>query len=263
MAEMIKKEVGFCLLLGCALLLSCTRLMEAEIATESDTAENQTYTLVVDTDSRTGTRSLGLDASGALKATWAEGEEVKVYKNMDCLGTLTAQSSGKSTTLRGTITGGSIKVGSKLTLEFLSSDYTNQDGTLSGNSTSIDKVCDYAMATVKVTAIDGGTVTTEPASFQNMQAIVRFKFKYGVSSLDVKEMSVTVSGYKETESPSSITISVKPKSPLGEVFVAIPCYYDHELSFSLKVWSGSYYFEKNTASVTLDNGKYYQLTVTF
>ena len=251
---MMKK--GFSALLICTLLVSCTRSLDIE--------QDQTYTLTVVADKGADTRTLGLDGSGALKATWTEGETVTVYKtsNMDVLGTLTAQTSGQSTTLSGTITG-DIKVGTKISLDFLSSDYTNQDGTLTGNSTSIDKVCDYATATVRITAIDGSTVTTGPATFTNMQAIVWFTMKHNNNIVDVEEMSLTV-GYLHSSTPSSITISVTPPTPTKDLYVAIPCYYEDEFSFSMQVqtFPFSYIYNKDIASINLENGKFYHLTVT-
>ena len=241
------------ILLICSLLLSCTKEEKAL----------PTYTIDV-IAGKEGTKALGLDGSGALKATWAEGEEVKVIKAGDgtLLGTLTAQSSGPNTKLSGTITG-DISVGNTLSLDFLSSNYTSQDGTLSGNNTSIDKVCDYATAAVKVTAISGSSVTTEAATFKNMQAIVKFSLKHGDAVLPAEEMTVTVSGYT-SGGPSSIKISVRPKTLTSELYVAIPCYYngDQPLNFSLQVWSQGVLFSKDVASVKLYNGKYYHITVT-
>ena len=245
------------------LLFSCSK--EGEFALPPVQEEVKTYTLTV-VAGKESTKALSIDGTGALKATWAEGEEVKVYKagQLDLLGTLTAQSSGSSTTLRGTITG-DISVGTKLSLDFLSSNYTNQDGTLTGNPTSIDKVCDYSTATVKVTSIDGSTVTTESATFSNWQAIVKFSLKYSNNEdLKAREMSLTVSGYTYG-APSSITIQVTPANNTSELYVAIPCYYNEQepLSFSFDVTNGAgYKYYKNIASATLENGKYYHITVT-
>ena len=241
------------ILLICSLLLSCTKEEKAE----------PTYTLTV-VAGKEGTKALSLE-SGSLKATWAEGEEVKVYKTgtLNCLGTLSAQSSGKSTTLSGTITG-DIKVEDYLTLDFPNGayDYTNQDGTLTGNSTSIDKVCDYATATVQVTSVEGGTVTTEAATFTNEQAIVRFRLKLNEIDFPADEMSVTVSGYI-SDGPSSRTISVKPKTSTYELYVAIPCFYNdesHPLTLSFDVVAIGNHHTKS-ASMKLKNGGFYKATV--
>ena len=247
------------LLLTCTVLFSCTKEMGPDVLPAPAVQEVKTYTLTVQAG-KEGTRALSLDESGALRATWAEGEEVKVHKGTTLLGTLTSQSSGKSTTLSGTITG-DIGVGTKLYLDFPNSDYdySTQDGTLTG----IGKTCDYATATVKVTGIEGGTVTTETADFKNLQAIVRFRMKLGEMDLPMDEMSLTVSDYV-SPAPSSITISVKPETYLYELYVAIPCYYNEEeepLTFSYQVKSLGIPYSKNNVSMNLKNGKFYQVTL--
>lgn len=243
------------LLAAILLLMSCTK----------ELGVTQTYTLNVEVASER-TRALNLE-SGTIKATWAEGEEVTVVKPStgEILGTLTAQSSGKTTTLTGTITG-NIKVGTRLSLEFPNAehDYTNQDGTLTGYPTSIDKVCDYATAPVKVTSIDGGTVTTDEAHFSNEQAIVRFKIKAYDVEMPADEMTITVSGYT-SGGPSSLTISVHPQRLLDELYVAIPCYYNTEseaLNLSFDVVLAGMHCTKD-ASMNLKNGGFYKATLTF
>ena len=79
-----------------------------------------------------GTKQLTLDGTG-LHATWAAGEQVKVYKGSNQLGTLTPQNisnDGRSCRLSGTLTG-TIAVDDELTLKFNENpNYSSQDGTL-------------------------------------------------------------------------------------------------------------------------------------
>lgn len=243
---MMKK--GFFALLAGLLLVACTKM--PELAPE-------TYTLTVTADKAAGSKALAIDGSGALKATWTVGETVKVYLagHLDVLGVLTAQSSGQSTTLSGTISG-SFDVGSTLRLEFLDPNYTSQDGTLTGRDSSIDKTCDYATAEVKVLSIDGDTVTTENATFTNRQAILWFTLKQGGSPFLASEMSITVSGASQ-----SITISVTPPSATSELYVAIPRFYDSTFSFSVDALSGETHYQKSLESQALENGKYYHYTL--
>ena len=219
-----------------------------------------TYTLTVEVGNER-TRALNLE-SGTIKATWAEGEKVTVRNGSGAyLGTLTAQSSGTSTTLTGTITG-DMYVNRKLVLDFLSPAYENQDGTLTGNTTSIDKVCDYATASVKVKSIEGDTVTTDEAHFSNRQAIVRFKIKLKDADVPADEMTITVSGYVP-DGPSSKTISVHPQRQYDELYVAIPCYYNTEseaLTLSFNVVVMGIPLTKN-ASMNLKNGGFYRATL--
>ena len=144
-------------LLACSLLLSCAKEMEAPVQPAQGV---KTYTLTMEAGKgeRPDTKALALDGSGALKATWAIGEEVSVYKADALLGTLTAQKDGSSTTLKGEITG-DIAKDDELTLKFLSPDYASQDGTIE----YISSHCDYAVANVTVTDVAGTTVTTTSA----------------------------------------------------------------------------------------------------
>ena len=232
-----------------AILVSCTKMPETAL---------QTYTLSV-TAGKTDTKALYIDGSGALKAKWAEGETVEVYKGgMASLGTLTAQSSGKSTTLSGTVSG-AFAVGNTLRLEFLNADhYTSQNGILHEGAGSLDKTCDYATAEVKILSIVGNTITTESASFRNRQAIMKFTLQHNSSPLVVSQMSITVTGESQ-----SITISVVPPSPTDELYVAIPCYYDSVFSFSFDALDapGFTHYGKDIGSQTLENGKYYNVTL--
>ena len=247
---MMKK--GFFALLASVLLVSCNKM--PEIA-------QGTYTLSVTADKAVGSKALAIDGtSGELKATWAAGETVHVIKPAtgDVLGTLTAQSSGPNTILSGTISG-SFQVGSTLRLEFLNANhYTSQNGILNVLPASIEKTCDYATAEVKVTGINGNTITTEDATFNNRQAIVKFTLKHNDSPLVVSEMSIQVTGQKQ-----SITILVSPPSATSELYVAIPCYYDSSFSLSVDAVYGLNHYRKNIESQILENGKYYHYTLSF
>ncbi len=242
----MKKSV--CILMACALLFSCARPVEVE---EPAWNEEQGYTLTVVAD-KAGTKTLGLDGSGALKATWTEGETVAVYRSSNLVGTLTAQSTGSaSTTLRGTIHG-TFAVDNSLTLQFLEPDYATQDGTLHGSATSIDRVCDCATASVTITAISGGNITTGSATFRNRQAIVKFLLKNSDKSSDVPvdNMTITIGGQ---------TISVTPATVTNELYVAIPGF--SSKSISVVAMNGENLYYKDTAATTLEEGSYYVITL--
>ena len=164
-------------LLACAILFSCTK---EKPLPEPPVQEAGTYTLTLEAGKgeRPDTKALALDGSGALKATWAIGEEVSVYKADALLGTLTAQKDGSSTTLKGESTG-DIAKDDELTLKFLSPDYASQDGTIE----YISSHCDYAVANVTVTDVAGTTVTTTSAQFENQQAIVKFNLNVSARPL--------------------------------------------------------------------------------
>lgn len=235
-------------LLASVLLVSCAKMPE--------TAQG-TFSLSVTADKAALTKALYIE-DGALKAKWAEGETVEVYKGgIASLGTLTAQSTGKSSTLSGTVSG-TFAVGNTLRLEFLNADhYTSQNGILHEGAGSLDKTCDYATAEVKILSIDGNTITTETASFTNRQAIMKFTLKRGGDPFLTSGMSITVTGSR------SITISVVPPSPTDVLYVAIPCYYDSVFSFSFDALDalGFTHYGKDIGSQKLENGKFYNITL--
>ena len=199
-------------------------------------------------------RALSLSGT-TLNATWAIGEAVTVYnvtKSADLGGTLSAQTNGSSTTLSGMLTG-SIEVNDELTLKFLNPAYSTQDGTLTGNATSIDKVCDYATATVKVTAVSGGNVTTTAASFSNQQAIVKFTLK------DKADGSTLLSATQLVVSAGGNSYTVTPTPAASELYVAISGISSQDVTLTATVGSDTYEYKKTEA--TFVNGKYYTINV--
>ena len=173
------------LLMAGAAFVSCTK-------DEEPAPAGKTFTLTVNASKGgdNATKNLVLDGH-TLNATWAEGEAVTVYnvtKSADLTGTLTAQSSGVSTTLKGSLTG-TIEDGDELLLKFLSPSYSSQDGTLE----YIAANCDYAEDTVTVTDASTSSVTTTDAEFENKQAIVKFtlKNKAGNASLNTATLKIS------------------------------------------------------------------------
>ena len=243
-----------------AILLSCAKEAgQPELVEQPAARQEQTYTLSVTADKAASTKALYIE-DGALKAKWAEGETVEVYKGgIASLGTLTAQSTGKSTTLSGTVSG-TFEVGNTLRLEFLNADhYTSQNGLLNEGAASLDKTCDYATAEVEILSIDGNTITTKNATFTNRQAIMKFTLKQGGAPFTTSGMSITVTGESQ-----SITIVVSPPVATDELYVAIPCFYDSTFSFSFDALdvAGFTHYYKNIDSQTIENGKFYNVTLT-
>lgn len=181
----------FLSLAPCALLFSCVK--EDAILQQPEVREVKTYSLAVSAvkGERPDTKALKFDGQ-ALKSVWAEGESVRVLKGNQFLGTLHATTAGDETTLSGTISG-TLSVDDALTLEFMGPYYTYQKGTLDYIATH----CDYATATVSVTSIEGGKVTTDAAHFKNQQAIVKFVLidkADGTTPLSARSLGVTVGG---------------------------------------------------------------------
>lgn len=241
------------LLIACAMLYSCAKETEPQVHPEQPVQwEVKTYTLTVEAGKgeRPDTKALVFNEidPNDLMAEWAVGEEVKAYKGDTFLGTITAQGNGKSATLSGTITG-DIRKDDVLTLKFLSPDYASQDGTLD----YIAANCDYALASVTVTAVAGINVTTTPASFINQQAVVKFILKDAANpETAVEATSLAV----EVADKITITLSLSPAR--SELFVAIPAVSSRPVS--LKARTGSDVYLLNKYGISLDMGKYYIIT---
>ena len=219
----------------------------------------QVYTMTVNAqkggdtaDSRATTRALSLSGS-TLNATWTAGDAVEVWTSDGTTtkyGTLTAETSGASTKLKGTLS--SLPTdGESLLLKYLSPAYATQDGTLTGSATSIDKVCDYAEATVTVTDASTPSVTTTDANFVNQQAIVKFtlKNKADDEALSVNKLFVTAGG---------TTCEVTPSGATSELYVAVPAIASGRVT--LTALSGSTYYDYLKTGVTFAQSQYYAIT---
>ena len=88
-------------------------------------------------------------------------------------------------------------------------DYSAQNGTLEG-------VVDAGVASVSITDISGGTITTGKATIDNLQSIFKFTFKNGTTTLNVKSVTISSAGNKlqtqydvvnETATYSYLTVS--------------------------------------------------------
>lgn len=213
----------------------------------------QVYTMTVEaTKGGDGTRALNLDGN-KLNATWTAGDEVEVWTEDGTTtkyGTLIAQSDGASTKLTGTLTT-KPSGGETLTLKYLSPNYSSQDGTLTGTANSIDKVCDYATATVTAT-VDGDNVTTTAAAFENQQAVVKFTLKNKANDSDLSATKLVVNvGGTEYE--------VNPVSATSEIYVAIPGFNGQTITLTATVGSDTYTYEKSGVAFT--NGSFYRVAV--
>lgn len=227
----------------------------------------QTYTLTVEaTKGDDATRALSIDGTGALNATWTEGDEVTVTKDVygttQQYGTLKAtnvSADGKSCTLTGELTISSLQdlsVNDVLTLQYLNGNYPSQKGTLE----YIAAKCDVAMATVTVTdkqfidpslASQGGTVySTTPADFQNQQAIVKFSLK--------KPDGTALAADYLTVKYDSKTYKVTPDAPASDLYVAIPGG-SGMVTLTATTIDNIYTYERT--DVTFGNGQYYAVGV--
>ena len=179
------------------------------------------------------------DNGSAITSTWTQGDEVEVWTSDGTTkqyGTITAQSSGTSTRLSGTLDS-TPSNGESLLLKYLSPKYSTQDGTLTGFATSIDKVCDYATATVTAT-VAGGSVTTDDADFTSQQAILKLNLKSDGNvdiTSDVRQLTVTLGGQ---------TVTVNRTPAAGPVYVAVPAAEGSIVFYAAK---GKYLYTKSVS----------------
>ncbi len=223
-----------------------------------------TYTLTVSATKgdNIATRALNLSADGkTLNATWAAGEKVSVHsvtgegsqemESHNPVGTLTAQSSGTTTTLKGEFTDFTPTAGAKLRLKFNEThDYTTQGGTLDYIAT----YCDYAVADIIVNTVDtktGDVTSKDPADFQNQQAIVKFSLtrQDGTTPVAATSLIVKVGG---------TTYNITPAAS-NDIYVAIKEASNQSVSLLANTATGIFSYDKT--GITFENGKYYAIGV--
>lgn len=248
---------SFYYLMAIFALAACTSTIEqpeAEPVQEPSTevpAIGKTYSVTVNAGRIT--RALA-DAGSSLTATWTAGDVISVYSGASNVGTLTAVSDGAATKFTGTITG-DFNQNDELELRYLSGSYTTQDGTLDGIASS----CDYATATVTITAVSGSALTISDANFVSQQAITKFTlFKPdGTTPLQVKDVIITAAGL----TGNKITVSF-PLSRPSEFYVAMAntSGAKQEYLFLITANDDTKYYA--TKKVNLVNGKYYATTLT-
>lgn len=203
--------------------------------------------------------ALSISGSGdsqTLNATWTKGDVVKVYQADGTeVGSMTAQSNGSSTDLTGCIDN-SIVVGEELTLKYLSTNYDAQDGTLTGTEKSIDKVCDYATATIKVTQVTSTNVNTTGATFANQQAVIKFTM-LDTDGDPIIAKEFTVSDGTRTVKLSNIPEATYTKNGQGVLYVAFPINGKvSTLTFNATEEDNDKYTFKQEG-FNFENGKYY------
>ena len=245
----------FTIILLAASLVACTGLEQPEPIEEPNIPK--TYTMTVKASKTVDTKALSLD-DNTLNATWTENDEVKVYNSSSqLLGTLQAKDvnpDGTSCTLKGTLTTAPFD-NQPLTLKYLTDSYGTQDGTLTGNATSIDKVCDCAIAEVHA-SVSGTSIGIKEssASFTNQQAIVKFTLK------DIATGNPSINATQLTVTAGEMTITVTPSGATDELFVAVPGISAQAVSLSANITPG-YVYTYEKASVTFANSQYYEITV--
>lgn len=204
------------------------------------------------------------DNGSTLSAAWIAGDKVYATKNGTSLGTLTAKTSGTQTVLEGTLGSPmSLSIDDEIVLSYMSADYSEQNGTLA----YISDHCDYAVATVSITSANGGLLLTSPAVFKNQQAITKFTFTDGTSTLAPTSLSIRAASGKlvskyESGTPQYGMISLKANNVYQTDFVLAmrnESGAQDTYTFTATIGSDIYI---GTKKVNLTNGKYYTTSVT-
>ena len=208
--------VGLAVLTGCQ---KAEQELEEPLPTEEEATG--TYTLTIQANKGAETRALYLEGT-SLNAYWNSGEKVYIFKGDSYIDYLDVTPDDGDYPQGATLSREvaiSVTTGDQLTLLFPRQEwsYTGQAGTLA----SIESNFDYATATVTVAAVDGNTITTNEANFENQQSIYRFGFKVGgtgdaipvkgitvISNNNALVQSRSLSGGNWTDVPGSIQISV-------------------------------------------------------
>jgi len=269
----MKKKLYFTTLLVGLIFTACS----SDDAPEQNPVEPvKTYYMTVDAskgdDDAASRINRALTLSGSkLTPSWNAGEKVYVYASTAMSpfffkGSLEAKSAGTTTQLNGALnlpTGWAGVISDyisvyRFTLLFPRRsqpgylDYTGQIGTLE----DIAAKYDYAMAEnveFDIVADDHIIATTKDVTFHSQQAIVKFTLKDksdGTTLLNATSLVVSV---------GSDTYTITPASATSEIYVAIPGFSTKNVTLTATVGGNTYTYEK--ASVTFENGKYYEIGV--
>jgi len=177
------------------------------------------------------------------------------------------------------------EVGDTLMLFYNSWEYLNYNRDFSNDDRydSNSKFADYAIATVAITSVNEGVITTEPSSFWNPQSIYKINFTGITSDVKIKKVTVEsaqnrlVSEYAPLDANNWFN-SVSYKFPeegadhhelLFFLRFAENPYYDQdtestsgdELSFLAVGSDGHYYKGAKSVTTDLKNGMYYSADV--
>lgn len=212
------------------------------------------------------TRALSEGEGNIITASFAAGDKVKVLKSDGTeLCELTAQSSGASTTLVGTISG-SIADNDVLTLRYRSAtaNYDNQVGTLDGIAANQD----YAEGTLTVSATDPLEFTSNIVTLRAKQSITKFSFTDGAnpaSAISVKNFRIIATGLVQSIATNGAetvgTVTGTLANATSDVYVALRNNSDAKQTYTFIVKDDAGNWHVGTKNAKLTNGNNYTATV--
>ena len=213
------------------------------------------------------TRALSEGTGNVITASFAKDDEVVVVDadGSTIVGTLTAQSTGASTTLSGTLNTTSLTVGEEVKLRYRSAtaNYDGQVGTLAGIAAGQD----YAEGTLTVSTTSPSlTFESNSVTLTAKQSITKFTFKDVSNNADVsvKTFGIAAVGLvysiaaDATETTGAVTGTLTTAS--SDVYVALRTSSSSQAySFTVKDNDGNWYTATKNAKLT--NCKNYAATV--
>ena len=243
-----------------AMLAFCACSSDSDDAVADD-PQFWTVTLTASMGDAT-TRALSENGND-ISASFTAGDIVEVVNATgNSLGTLTAQSTGASTMLSGTLTG-SLYVNDVLTLHYLgaTANYDGQVGTLAGISDSQN----FAEGTITVSSTSPLTFTPSPVSLTSKQSITKFSFSCGGNAVSVKTFGIAAPGLVQriatngSETVGVVTGSLATAS--ADVYIALRNNISGKQKYSFTIQDGAGLWYTGTKSAPLVNGKNYTASV--
>ncbi len=250
-----------------ALLMAGAAVTSCSSDNEMDSPKapaGKTYTMTVQATKGgdATTRALADGGDGTLTATWATTENVYVKKDDTwATGTLTPQTAGASTTLKGTLSGVTFAADDVLTLQFPKSGditYAGQNGTLADIAANFD----WATATIEVASVEGGNITPKAgASFAHQQAVVKFTLQdKGNSNAAISPSALTINdGTSDIVTLTSIPAETYTTNGAGVLYVALPAVDSKPITLTATVGSDTYTLT-TSSSKSFANGSFYRVT---
>lgn len=214
------------------------------------------------------TRALSEGANNIINASFEANDEVVVVDadGTTIVGTLTAQSAGKSTILTGDLNSTSLVVDEVVTLRYRSAtaNYDGQKGTLAGIATDQD----YAEGALTVSTTNPLAFKSNHVSLAAKQSITKFSFTDGTNAVSVKTFGIAAVGLVQsiaadaisTETVGAVTGTLT--TPSSDVYVALRNNSGEKQTYSFYVKDDAGNWYTGTKKANLAYGKNYTASVT-
>ena len=231
---------------------------------ESGGNDQHFWTVTLQASMDESTRALSEGTGNVITASFAKDDEVVVVDadGSTIVGTLTAQSTGASTTLSGTLNTTSLTVGEEVKLCYHSAtaNYDGQVGSLAGIAAGQD----YAEGTLTVSTTSPLAFTSNSVTLDAKQSITKFSFTDGTNPVTVKTFGIAAVGLVQSIAMDGTPTMGAVTGTLGtansDVYVALSNTSGKQAySFTIQDNAGNWYTATKNANLT--NGKNYTASV--